>query len=86
MEMEFNKDLLTKPAFLDYFDEYLQIYSKHNVWDKRPVAYYEGVGAWFDMANSNDPPVRSRFKALGDIVVKRQEKADTGFIFKQDAR
>ena len=86
MEMEFNQDLLTKPAFLIYFDEYLHIYAKHNVWDRRPVAYYEGVGAWFDMANSTDPAVRSRFKALGDIVVKRQDKADTGFIFKQEAK
>jgi hypothetical protein len=86
MEMEFNKDLLAKPAFLIYFDEYLQAYEKHRVWEKRPVAYYEGAGAWFEMASSNDSAVKSRFKALGDIVVKRQEKADTGFKFKQDAK
>ena len=86
MEMEFNKDLLTKPAFLVYFDEYLQAYAKHDVWEKRPVAYYEGAGAWLDMANSKDPAVSSRFKALGDIVVKRQAKADGGFIFRQDAK
>lgn len=86
MEMEFNKDLLTKPAFLIYFDEYLRAYEKHQVWEKKPVAYYEGAGAWFDMAESNDPAVGKRFKALGDIVVKRQERADTGFVFKQDAK
>ena len=84
MEMEFNQDLLTKPAFLNFFDQYLQAYAKHGVWAARPVAYYEGGGAWFDMAHSHDPAVSSRFKALGDIVVKRQEKADTGFIFRQD--
>jgi hypothetical protein len=86
MEMEFNLDLLAKPAFLSYFDEYLQAYEKHQVWDKRPVAYYEGAGAWFEMAKSEDPAVRSRFKALGDIVVKRQEQADAGFSFRQDAK
>jgi hypothetical protein len=86
MELEFNKDLLTKPAFLNYFDQYLQTYAKHDVWEKRPVAYYEGAGAWFDMANSHDPAVSSRFKALADIVAKRQEKADTGFVFRQDAK
>ena len=83
MEMEFNKDLLSKPAFLIYFDEYLQAYAKHNVWDRKPVAYYEGVGAWPDMANSNDMAVKSRFKALADIVVNRQKKADAGFVFSQ---
>lgn len=86
MEMEFNKDLLTKPAFLTYFDEYLQAYARHHVWDARPVAYYEGAGAWFEMAHSDDPAVKRRFKALGDIIVKRQEKANARFIFRQEAR
>lgn len=86
MEMEFNKDLLTKPAFLTYFDEYLQSYAQHGVWEKRPVAYYEGVGAWPDMASSTNPAVRSRFKALADVIAKRQRKADNGFVFRQEAK
>ena len=86
MEMEFNKDLLTKPAFQIYFDQYLLAYAKHNVWERKPVAYYEGVGAWSDMAKSNDQAVKSRFRALGDIVVKRQTKADRGYVFRQEAQ
>lgn len=83
MEMEFNKDLLTKPAFLGYFDEYLQAYEKHRVWELKPVAYYEGAGAWFDMAGSTNAAVQRRYESLADIVAKRQQKADAGFVFTQ---
>lgn len=86
MEMEFNKDLLTKPAFLGYFDEYLQTYEKHGVWQRKPVAYYEGDGAWFAMAGSTNMAVKSRYEALADIVAKRQKKADSGFVFRQEAK
>jgi hypothetical protein len=85
MEMEFNQDLLAKPAFLTYFDEYLRAYEKHRVWETRPVAYYEGHGAWSDMAKSREPSVQSRYQALADIIVKRQKKADAGFVFRQEA-
>jgi hypothetical protein len=86
MEMEFNKNLQTNPAFLVYFDQYLQAYEKHRVWEKKPVAYYEGAGAWSDIASSSDPAVKRRFKALVDIIVKRQQKADAGCLFRQDAQ
>ena len=86
MEMEFNYDLLTKAPFLVYFDEYLEAYAKHDVWDKKPVAYYEGAGAWFEMAKSTDPAVQKRYQALADIIVRRQRKADTGFVFRQEAK
>jgi hypothetical protein len=86
MEMEFNKDLLTKAPFLTYFDEYLQAYETHHVWDKKPVAYYEGGGTWRDMAESKDPAVQRRFQAMADIIVKRQRKADNGFVFRQEAK
>jgi hypothetical protein len=86
MEMEFNGDLLTKAPFLVYFDEYLQAYAKYNVWNEKPVAYYEGAGAWFEMAKSAEPAVQKRYRALADIIVKRQQKADAGFVFRQDAQ
>jgi hypothetical protein len=84
--MEFNRDLLTKPKFPSYFDEHLRAYARHGVWDKKPAAYYEGAGAWFDMTKSDDPAVMSRYKALADIVAKRQHKADSGFIFKPETK
>lgn len=86
MEMEFNYDLLTKASFLGYFDEYLEAYARHGVWEKKPVAYYEGTGAWFEMAKSTDPAVQKRYRALADIIVKRQRKADSGFVFSQQAK
>jgi len=86
MEMEFNGDLLTRPQFLQYFDEYLEAYKQHHVWDKRPVAYYEGAGAWLEMSKSNDPAVKKRYDALANIIVARQRKADEGFIFRQDVK
>ncbi|MDB6029070.1 MAG: Glycerophosphoryl diester phosphodiesterase [Verrucomicrobiales bacterium] len=86
MEMEFNKSLLDHPEFLTYFDEYLQAYEKHGVWEKKPVAYYEGHDGWFEMAASKNPAVKSRYNALADIVVKRQKKRDAGFIFRQEEK
>ncbi len=83
MEMEFNKDILTKPPFLHYFDEYLEAYRRHHVWEKCPVAYYEGAGAWLEMARSNDPSVRKRYDALAALIADRQRKADAGFVFQQ---
>ena len=85
MEMELNADLLTKPPFLRYFDEYLDAYRRHHVWERRPVAYYEGGGAWLEMAKSNDAEINKRYNALADIIGERQNKADVGFLFRQDA-
>lgn len=86
MEMEFNGDLLTKPDFLKYYDAYLEAYTQHQVWQKRPVAYYEGAGAWADMSVSKDPAVQHRYRALAQLIVKRQQEADTGFVFAQGAK
>lgn len=86
MEMEFNTDLLTKPQFLTYFDEYLDAYQKHHVWQNRPVAYYEGAGAWLEMSKSLNPAVQQRYVTLSNIIITRQHKADGGFIFRQDTK
>ncbi len=86
MEMEFNQDLLTKAAFQQYFDEYLRSFAKYGVWEKKPVAYYEGGSAWLEMSKSADPNVKSRFEALADLIVRRQKKTDQGFAFRQGAK
>jgi hypothetical protein len=86
MEMEFNTDLLTKPQFLRYFDEYLASYHLRDVWQKRPVAYYEGAGTWSEMSKSNDPAVKKRYNALAAIIGQRQHEADEGFVFRQAAK
>jgi hypothetical protein len=83
MEMEFNDSLFDKPEFLTYFDQYLEAYRQHHVWEKKPVAYYQGHGTFAKMAVSTNPAVKSRYRALTDLVIERQKKADAGFSFKQ---
>lgn len=81
MEMEFNNSLFDKPEFLTYYDQYLEVYRQHQVWEKKPVAYYEGHGAFAKMSASGDPAIKSRYRALTDLVVERQRKSDAGFRF-----
>jgi hypothetical protein len=40
------------------------------------VAYYEGGGAWMQMAKSKDPEIQKAFDTLINIVVRRQINAD----------
>ena len=82
MEMEFNDSLFEKPEFLTYFDQYLDAYRQHHVWEKKPVAYYEGHGAFAKMAKSDNPAIKSRYNALTELVVERQKKCDGGFRFR----
>lgn len=84
MEMEFNNSLFEKPEFLKYFDEYLDVYRQHHVWERKPVAYYEGHGAFSKMAVTDNPAIKSRYQALTGLVIERQKKSDTGFIFSQN--
>jgi hypothetical protein len=83
MEMEFNNSLFEKPEFLKYFDEYLDVYRDHHVWERKPVAYYEGHGAFTKMAVTDNPAIRSRYQALTDLIIERQKKCDAGFTFSQ---
>ncbi len=82
MEMEFNDSLFDKPEFLTYFDQYLEAYHQHHVWEKKPVAYYGGHGTFAGMAVSNNPAITRRYRALTDLVIERQKKADGGFNFR----
>ncbi len=82
MEMEFNDSLFERPEFLTYFDQYIEAYRQHQVWEKRPVAYYEGHGTFAKMLVSNNRAIKKRYRDLTDLVVERQKRADAGFCFK----
>ena len=82
MEMEFNHSLFDKPEFLTYFDQYLEAYHQHHVWENKPVAYYDGHGAFAKMAVSDNSAIRSRYRALTDLLIQRQKTGDSGFQYK----
>lgn len=73
MEMEFNAKIF-QPGFLKLFYDYIDLYDKYGVWDSPSVAYYEGGGAWMQMATTKDPDVFKAYNDLADIVARRQKK------------
>lgn len=75
MEMEFDHRV-TQPDFKARFYDYVKAFTENKVWELRPVAYYEGGGAWGSMATSTDAELKKMHQILGDILVERQKKAD----------
>ncbi|RKO73400.1 DUF4855 domain-containing protein [Sphingobacterium puteale] len=73
LEMEFD-DRVSEEGYRKHFYEYLDKFAQGGVWETKEVAYYEGGGAWYRMAISQDPEIKKMTKALGDIIVKRQLK------------
>lgn len=73
MEMEFDGKIF-QPGFIKQFYDYINLYDKYHVWDSPSVAYYEGAGAWMNMALTTDSEVSKAYKDLGDIVARRQKK------------
>lgn len=73
LEMEFD-DRITQAAYRERFYTYLTEFEKSGAWDYFPIAYYEGGGAWLRMSQSKDAEVKKAFKALGDILVRRNGK------------
>ena len=79
MEMEFDRRVF-QPLFRARFDDYVKAFTANNVWELYPVAYYEGGGAWGDMAKSNDADVKRIYNTLSDIIIRRQKKADESVV------
>jgi len=75
MEMEFDYRI-SQADFKIRFDNYVKAFTENNVWKLRPVAYYEGGGAWNGMANSTNQELKKMHQTLGDIIVERQKQAD----------
>jgi hypothetical protein len=75
MEMEFDYRV-SKPEFKTRFDDYIKAFTENNIWKLRPMAYYEGGGAWGGMATSTNAELKKMYQTLGDIIVERQKQAD----------
>ncbi len=75
LEMEFDERVF-KPEFMTKYYDYINVFDENNVWKLSPVAYYEGGGAWMQMAKSKDPEIQKAFDTLSNIVVRRQINAD----------
>lgn len=75
MEMEFDYRV-SQADFKIRFDNYVKAFTENNVWKLRPVAYYEGGGAWGGMATSTNAELKKMYQTLGDIIVERQKQAD----------
>lgn len=75
MEMEFDYRV-SQTEFEIRFDNYIQSFTENKIWELKPVAYYEGGGAWMSMASSTNAELKKMYQTLGDIIVERQKKAD----------
>jgi hypothetical protein len=71
LEMEYD-DRIDQPAFAKKFYAYIEKFDEVKAWDRLPIAYYDGDGAWYHMAVSKSPELQKMSKFLGDIIVKRQ--------------
>ncbi|CAL1519507.1 DUF4855 domain-containing protein [Chitinophaga sp. MM2321] len=76
LEMEFDNRLMTQSAYRKKYVDYISEFQKYGAWDSLPVAYYEGGGAWLEMALSKDVEVKGLFNRLGDIIAERQKRTD----------
>ncbi|MCF3108673.1 DUF4855 domain-containing protein [Niabella sp. CC-SYL272] len=74
LEMEFDDRLATDKGYMGKFYDYLNEYAKQGIFDTKPVAYYEGGGAWLRMSLNKDTAVQRAFNTLGDILARRKEK------------
>lgn len=75
LEFEFD-DAITDTLYQRKFNEYYQCFVDDKVFEKSPVAYYEGGGAWYRMARSASPDVVSLYHKLATMIVSRQNTAD----------
>ncbi|MFV0328895.1 MAG: DUF4855 domain-containing protein [Dysgonomonas sp.] len=73
LEMEFD-DRVEQPVYRERFYTYVDEFTKADVWNNKPVAYYQGSDAWLKMSVSKDPEMQKMVKTLGDILVKRNGK------------
>ncbi len=74
LEMEFDSKV-SDPEFGKRFYDYIDAFREGGVWASKPVAYYEGGGAWLEMSKGG-ANLKKMYNDLSDIVIKRQLIAD----------
>jgi hypothetical protein len=76
LEVEFDGRAWTDEAYRPRLPAYFARFRAAGALASAPLAWYEGGGAIFMMAASTDPLVRTLYRRLANIVVKRQRSAD----------
>lgn len=84
LEMEFDGRMISQPAvFEPRFHAYLDAFTRNGVNENAAMAWYEGGGALFRLAASDNPKMRDDYDELARFVLKRQQIADQRFGDKQ---
>lgn len=80
MEIEFDPRMITQPdVFEPRFHSYLDAFTQNGVRDGSAMAWYEGGGALYRLAVSDNPNMRSDYDEVGQFVLKRQRLVDEQF-------
>ena len=78
MEMEFDGRMISDSKnFERRFDAYLDAYEKLGVKSTASIAYYEGGGALFQLARSQNPGMRAHYDRIARFIVDRQAASDS---------
>ena len=77
LEIEFDPRMITDFAVYEpRFHDYLDAFTRYGVNDGAAIAWYEGGGALFRLAVSDNPKLRADYDELAQFVLKRQRMAD----------
>lgn len=77
LEIEFDPRMITDPSVYEpRFHAYLDAFTRYGVNDGAAMAWYEGGGALFRLAVSDNPKMRADYDELAQFVLKRQRLAD----------
>lgn len=75
LEMEFDKRMISDSLnFYGRFWSYINSFERNDVWKNSAVAYYEGGGAIYALANAKDKRLNLAYKKLVEIIIKRRRK------------
>lgn len=77
LEMEFDPRMITNPSVYEpRFHDYLDAFTRNGVNDGAAIAWYEGGGALYRLAVSDNAKLRGDYEELAQFVLKRQQMAD----------
>jgi len=77
LEIEFDPRMITDSSVYEpRFHAYLDAFTRYGVHDGAAMAWYEGGGALYRLAFSDNPKFRADYDELAQFVLKRQQIAD----------
>lgn len=84
LEIEFDPRMITEPRVYEpRFHAYLDAFTQYGVKDNAAMAWYEGGGALYRLAVSDNSQMRADYDELAQFVLKRQHAADEQFAAQQ---